>query len=325
MFVITHKKIFLTIALGIVLASLGILITLGLPLGIDFTGGSLTEVSYDTRPDKAMVDQKLAELDLGGYSLRQSTDEAGREGYILRTRDLEENQRIAVSEAVTHVGEGGEVTRFTSIGPVIGQELKDKLVWALGGVLLVIVLYVAFAFRGVSKPVGSWMYGGITVLVLGHDVLVPAALMAVLGYFTGAEVDILFVTAILAVLGYSVNDTIVVFDRVRENLVTNRQEKKKQVNLGGGVSRTEISYKYTKPFEEIIGMSVSQTLARSINTSLTTFLALCALYFFGGDVTKNFALVLIAGVIAGTYSSICIANPLLALIARYKEAKEAKR
>jgi preprotein translocase subunit SecF len=203
-------------------------------------------------------------------------------------------------------GEDGSLTRFTSIGPVIGEELKDKAVWAVGAVVIIIVLYVAFAFRGVSYPVGSWTYGGITILALAHDVLVPAALMAILGYTMGAEIDVLFVMAMLAVLGYSVNDTIVVFDRVRENIIKYRQEKK--VKKDG---QETVEYLFTKPFEVIVGQSVGETLLRSINTSLTTLLALLALYFLGGDVTKNFALVLIAGIIAGTYSSICIANPLL--------------
>ncbi|MDC1205568.1 protein translocase subunit SecF [Candidatus Pacebacteria bacterium] len=287
MFAIIYKKIFLYIALGLVLGSIALVAGLGLPLGIDFTGGSLTEVSYEERPAKESVESTLDTLDLGGYSLRESIGESGHNGYILRTRDLTESERITVDQIMTSIGAEGGITRFTSIGPVIGEELKDKSVWAIGGVILVIVLYVAFAFRGVSKPVGSWIYGGITVLVLMHDVLVPAALMSVLGYLFGAEVDVLFVTAILAVLGYSVNDTIVVFDRVRENLIKYRQEKKKNVNMGGGVTRVEVTYTYIKPFGEIVGLAVSETLARSINTSLTTFVALTALFFFGGGHHKN--------------------------------------
>ncbi|MFT5037430.1 MAG: preprotein translocase subunit SecF [Candidatus Azotimanducaceae bacterium] len=324
MFAITYKKIFLRIAAALVLGSLGLIIGLGLPLGIDFTGGALTEVAYGERPEKGALEENIDTLDLGGYSLRESIDESGRDGFILRTRDLSEEERVAVDQMVTAAGAEGEITRFTSIGPVIGEELKDKSVWAIGGVILVIILYVAFAFRGVSKPVGSWIYGGITVLVLAHDVLIPAALMSVLGYVYGAEVDVLFVTAILAVLGYSVNDTIVVFDRVRENLIKYRTEKKRNVDVGAGVTREEVTYTYLKPFSEIVGLAVSETIARSINTSLTTFLALTALYFFGGDVTQTFALVLMAGVLAGTYSSICIANPLLVFIAERKQAKESK-
>lgn len=321
MLVITYKNIFLAIGLFIVVASFAIIGVFGLRLGIDFTGGSLTEIAYTVRPEKDLLEQELTALDLGGFSLRESTTETGQSGYILRTRDLGESERMAVEETVLQGGEGGEVTRFTSIGPVIGQELKDKAVWAIAGVILVIILYVAIAFRSVRQPVGGWIYGGIAVLVLVHDVLVPTALMSVLGVLMGAEIDVLFVTAVLAVLGYSVNDTIVVFDRVRENLIANRTEKVKRVDVGGGVYRDEINYIYTKPFGEIVGSAVTQTLARSINTSLTTFLALTALYIFGGDVTETFALVLMAGVVAGTYSSICIASPLLVFIAEKSKAE----
>ncbi len=317
MFVILHRKIFLIIAAALVFGSLAIISTIGLNFGIDFTGGALTEVAYDTRPEKVELETELTGLDLGRYSLRETLDESGRDGYILRTRDLAESERLAVSEQLTTVGEGAEITRFTSIGPVIGQELRDKAAWAIGAVALIIILYVAFAFRGVSYPVGSWVYGGITILALIHDVLVPTALMSLLGYFLGMEVDVLFVMALLAVLGYSVNDTIVVFDRVRENLMQFRQEKKIKKKIDG-IEHEEIEYILTKPFDEIVGLSVSQTLIRSINTSITTLLALLALYFIGGEVTQSFALVLIAGVLAGTYSSICFANPLISLIAERK-------
>ena len=321
MIFVTYRKLFLGIAVAVVLGSIAIIAGLGLNLGIDFTGGSLTESSYDARPDKDTVEASLDQMGLGGYSLRETLDDQGKDGYILRTRDLTEDERVAVSGTLTSVGEGAAVTRFTSIGPVIGQELKDKALWAMVAVSLIIILYVAFAFAGVSYPVGSWVYGGITILALLHDVLVPAAVMALLGYFVGLEADVLFIMALLAVLGYSVNDTIVVFDRVRENLVKFRTEKKTKVVGTDGMEREEITYTLQKPFDEIVGESVSQSLMRSINTSMTTLVALLALYFVGGEVTQTFSLVLIAGVIAGTYSSICIANPLLVFVAERKLAK----
>lgn len=322
MFVITYKKICITLGALLIVGSLAIISVLGLKLGIDFTGGALTEVSYTELPDKAALESDLSLLGLGGFSLRASVDDAGRNGYILRTRDLTEEERIAVQSTLTAVGEEPDITRFTTIGPVIGQELRDKAVWAIGAVCLVIVLYVAFAFRGVSYPVGSWVYGGITILALLHDVLLPTAVIALLGHFVGLEVDVLFVMAILAVLGYSVNDTIVVFDRVRENLVQFRQEKKIKKKLEGGLEVEEIEYKLTKPFSAIVGEAVGQTLVRSINTSLTTALALVALYIFGGSVTQTFALVLLVGVVAGAYSSIFLASPLLVWWAERKDKTE---
>ncbi len=322
--VITHKKIFLSVAAIVMLVSAVIVGTLGLKMGIDFTGGSLTEVAYSEAPTQVEIEEVLQEFDLGGFSVRGSDDEAGRTAFLIRTRDLSEPEREAVSAAVTSIGDGGEVTRFTSIGPVIGQELRDKAAWAIGGVALIIVFYVAFAFSGIGVPVSSWVYGLVTIIVLIHDVLVPTALMALLGHFAGVEVDVLFVMALLAVLGYSVNDTIVVFDRVRENLVKNRKEKRTKKTEPGGIVKEEVEYTLTAPYDEIVGSAVKETLARSINTSITTMAALVALYFIGGSVTQTFALILIAGIIAGAYSSICIASPLVVAYSEWKNKKAGK-
>lgn len=327
MFIITHKKIFLAIGAFVIVASMATVGLLGLKLGIDFTGGALTEVSYgEPLPEgvslndlsgsitnEEEIEAALAALpiDLGGFSVRRTETDDRREAFIVRTRDLTEDERITVHEALIELKDDSEILRFTSIGPVIGQELKDKAVWAIGAVCLIIILYVAFAFRGVSYPVGSWVYGGITILALVHDVIVPAAAMALLGTLFGIEVDVLFVMALLAVLGYSVNDTIVVFDRVRENLLEHRQEKKTKQKMEGGIEHEEIIYKLTKPFEKIVGEAVEKTILRSINTSVTTSLALAALYFVGGAVTQTFAFILLVGVVAGTYSSIFLASPML--------------
>lgn len=321
--IIWYKNILIGVGAFITVISIALIAVFGFNLGIDFTGGALTEVSYDERPPKSELATTLDGQNLGGYSLRETVDDAGRDGYILRTRDLSESERQSVAAALTTTGAGAEVTRFTSIGPVVGEELKDKSLWAVGGVALIIVLYVAFAFRGVRKPVGSWVYGGITILVLIHDVLVPTALISVLGHLIGIEIDVLFVMAILAVLGYSVNDTIVVFDRVRENLVKYRQEKKIVEKDEFGMAEERIEYLFTKPFTDIVDESVGDTLLRSINTSLTTLLAVLALYFFGGDTTRTFALVLFAGIAAGTYSSILLASPLLVAVEEWNRKRSA--
>ena len=321
--IIKYRKIFLTVAAVIMLGSIAIIAALGLKPGIDFTGGSLLEVEYDVLPDKTLVEEQVRQLVSEGSSVRESISDNGREAYIIRTRDLTEPEREQLENNLLSLGEGGKVTRFTSIGPVIGQELKDKAWWAIFGVVSIIVIYVAFAFSGIGTPVSSWVYGLITIFVLIHDVLVPTAVMSLLGYLAGVEVDVLFVTALLAVLGYSVNDTIVVFDRVRENLMKNRHEHRHKRNEPGGIVREEVTYTLTKPYEDIVGQSVSETLARSINTSLTTMLVLVALYLFGGAVTQTFALILLVGVLAGTYSSICIASPLVVTYAEYKAKREA--
>ena len=159
--------------------------------------------------------------------------------------------------------------------------------------VLCTIVFIAWAFRGVSKPVQSWKYGIVAIVTLLHDILVPAGLFAILGRFVGAEVDALFIVALLTILGISINDTIVVFDRIRENLRFNEDKGRRE------------------EFEEVVGRSITQTIARSINTSLTVVIVLAALYLLGPVVTKNFALTLIVGMIAGTYSSIFLASPLL--------------
>ena len=277
----------------LVALSLGAVLLWGLNFGIDFTGGSITEVSYTTRPDKAELEKRLTTVPIGGFSLRPS----GENNYILRTRDLTEEERIAIFDTLSL---GGTIEmkqeRFNSIGPVIGEELRNKAFFAIGTVMLAIILFVAFAFRRVSKPVSSWRYGLIAIVALLHDIIVPIGIFAVLGQFMGAEVNVLFVMALLAILGYSVNDTIVVFDRVRENLRDNEERNIRE------------------DFEITVGRSLKQTFARSINTSITTALVLVTLFILGATATQFFALTLLAGVIVGTYSSIFLAAPLLVVV-----------
>ncbi len=318
--IILYKNVFLIIATVIVVSAVAIIFSFGLKPSIDFTGGSLTEVRYPTLPDKALVEEKISELNLGTVLVRHSVSDAG-EVYLVSTKALSEEERLALATLLTGLSEGSEISRFTSIGPVIGQELKDKAVWAIGAVLLLTVCYVAFAFAGIGWPVSSWIYGLITIIVLVHDILVPMAVMSLLGYFAGAEADILFVTVLLTILGYSVNDTIVIFDRVRDKLKQHRTEHSTVVTEAGSVKRTVLTYTLAKPFGSIVGQAVDETMARSINTSLTVLLALLALYFFGSSVTNTFILVLMVGVLAGAYSSIFIANPLLVL---YEEGRRNK-
>ncbi len=323
MFVVKYKKFLLWLTLAIVLGASAIIATFGLVPGIDFVGGTLVEVNYTTAPDKEAVSAAIVPLEIGEPLVRRSDSEIGQ-GYLINIRDLSIEEKDKLETTLTSIGEGGSITRYTSIGPVIGAELQDKATWAVGLVLLITVVYVAFAFAGIGKPVSSWVYGFVTILILGHDVLIPFAAMSLLGHFTGAEVDILFMTAILTILGYSVNDTIVIFDRVREKLVQNRTEHKTKRVEPGGIAYEEVDYTLNKPFEELVGMAVSETMVRSVNTSLTVFLALLALYFLGGAITQTFVLVLIVGVIAGAYSSIFIASPILITYAEYLAKKNKK-
>ena len=293
MFVVNNRKIFYLISAVLVGASIVALAIWGLNLSIDFKGGAIAEISYpdpDGKPTVAEIEKNLEKLNLGEHSIRP----VGENGYLLRTRELAETERVSLLKALTFDGTQ-KITeeRFDSIGPLLGKEAVRKSLFSIILVIICIVLFVTFAFRKVSEPVASWKYGLITVLALIHDVLIPAGVFAVLGHFQGIEEDTLFVTALLVVLGFSVHDTIVVFDRVRENLKINRETRAK------------------KPFEQIVGDSISQTFVRSINTSLTTVLVLIVLLFVGATSTKLFSLALIIGIIAGTYSSIFIGSTLL--------------
>ncbi len=296
MLVIKYRKIFFTISGIVVALSIAVVAIFGLKFGIDFTGGTLTEFTYEgQRVAKSELVQKLDPLNIGDYSLR----EAGESAYILRTGILNNNQKNLVVEVLSSTN--AHIERFNEIGPTIGKELRTKAWLAILLVALAIVLFIAFVFRGVSEPVKSWKYGVIAIIALMHDIIVPVGIFAILGYFAGAEVGVLFVMALLAILGYSVNDTIVVFDRVRENLRENAENNKKE------------------DFEETVGRSLNQTYVRSINTSLTTLAVLAALFFLGAPVTAHFALVLIAGVLAGTYSSIFLATPLLVAVKDWQD------
>ncbi len=322
--IIKHKKIFLIIAAAIVLVCAAIVAVFGLKPGIDFTGGSLMEVRYSSLPERAIVEEAVTTLDIGSFSVRQSESEAGS-GYLISTKDLSEEERAKLETTLKSVGADGELVRFTSIGPVIGQELGDKAVWALGAVVLLIIIYVAIAFAGVGAPVSSWVYGFMTIIVLVHDILVPVAFISLMGQFAGAEIDILFVTVLLTILGFSVNDTIVIFDRIRENLKLNRTETRQNVPVPGGKDDVIVTYTLHKPFGDLVGQAIDETMTRSINTSLTVLIALIALYAFGSSVTQMFTLSLMVGVVAGAYSSIFIASPLLVLYQEWQAKKQGDK
>ncbi len=299
MFVIKYRKIFYTISAILVGASIFAMAFFGLNFGIDFTGGAITEVAYPEQVvELEVVRENLDQLELGNYTIQK----AGEDGVILRTKNLTEEERLSVMSALSQNGTVQmEEKRFNSIGPVIGEELKGKAGWAMLMVIIAIILFVAFAFRKVSElgkeSVSSWKYGFVAILALVHDIVIPTGVFVFLGsLFIDYQIDILFVTALLAILGFSVNDTIVVFDRVRENLKDAKGES----------------------FDETVGKSLKQTFTRSINTSLTTLFVLGFLFFFGGETTQHFALVLAIGVIAGTYSSIFLASPLLVTIQKFQ-------
>lgn len=284
--VIGLSKVWLGVSSLLLVASVVCIAVFGLNFGIDFTGGSLLEERFENRPEVSDVRALLAEQGFNGQ-----VQESGDNNIVIRLEPLTPEQHTAITAALSDTYGSIDELRFESVGPVIGEELKKKSAVAIVLLLTLIVLYVAWTFRKVSKPVASWKYGLLTIVAALHDVLIPIGVFAVLGHYFGYQIDTAFVAAILTILGYSINDTIVVFDRTRENLVTDRHSD--------------------AAFGEIVNKSVVQSFARSINTSLTTILVLVAIFFFGGETTKPFILALIIGIFAGTYSSIFIASPLL--------------
>ncbi len=300
MFVVKYRKIFYAFSGILVILSIASMFVWGFNLGIDFKGGSVLEVSFASSTPS--LDAANASLSATGVKdivgSNYSLVPTGNSGFILRTTNITPAQKTVVENALSQNGKYVmEEKQFDSIGPLLGQESKNKALISISLVLLAIVLFIAFAFRKVSRPVSSWVYGLVAVIALIHDVVIPTGVFVVLGHFKGFEMDTLFVTALLVILGFSIHDTIVVFDRVRENL------------------RHDMNHK--KPFEQIVGESISQTFTRSINTSLTVLLSLLVLYFVGSQATHNFVLALLVGITLGTYSSIFIGSPLLVTIAKW--------
>lgn len=294
--IIAWRKLFYAVSGFLVFMSVVVLVLWGLPLGIDFTGGSLMELEFATSaPPQQQVRNQLAAFQLGDVQIQQT----GEKGMILRMRDMDEEMHQQALAALREIDSNLMEKRFVSIGPTIGSELKRKAVWALVIVLVMIIAYIAVAFRHVSYPISSWKYGVVAIIALIHDVTIPTGLFVYLGKFHGVEINALFISALLTILGFSVHDTIVVFDRVRENL-------RKHTGVH---------------FEETVNLSIRETVTRSINTSLTLLFVLLTLFFLGGESTKYFSLALIVGTIVGVYSSIFIASPLLVTWQKWQERR----
>lgn len=299
MFIIRNQKIFLAISGILILISILGVAVFGLPIGIDFKGGSLAEVAYTGEvPTVVEIQEKVDALEFGSSEVQP----IGEKGVYVKMRDLSETERQTLMTTLSFDGKYELVERaFTSVGPSVGKELRTKSIISLTIVAIMIILFIAYVFRGVSKPVSSWKYGFIAIVTLLHDVILTTGVFTLLAHITGAEADILFVVALLTVLGLSVNDTIVVFDRVRENL----------------------NNKISTDFKVVVGKSLEQTLVRSLNTSLSTIVVLMALFFVGPESTKIFAITLASGMFFGAYSSIFVASPLLVIVESWQKERSA--
>jgi preprotein translocase subunit SecF len=264
----------------------------GLRLGIDFRGGTMMQLQFDKPFDQNTVKSVLDQDGIKNYQLQASQNN----GLIIKTENLEKTKHDQLLKDISDKTGGVKETELNSIGPVIGNELKKNSIYELIIVSLGIVIYIGYAFRKVAKPVSSWRFGWAAVIALFHDLLFVLGIFSLLGHFKGVEVDSLFVTAMLTVLGFSVHDTIVVFDRIRENL---------KIYAGQSI-------------EFVVNHSIAQTIVRSLNTSLTVLFVLLTLLLFGGDTIRYFVLALFIGIIVGTYSSIFIASPVLVLWQKWK-------
>lgn len=270
-----------------VIVSIVIVATWGLKVGIDFTGGQIIEVNFQQELE---IGQLRATLKAGNdnNTLPNITVSSSEDNFLLRSPVLTEEQLVNLKQALTEIGEWQQV-RLETVGPTISKDLTKK---ALLGVLwasLAIVLYIAWSFRKVPKPANSWQFGLTAIIALLHDLTIMVGSFALFGKFFGFEVDALFVTALLTIMGYSVHDTIIVYDRIRENLLLEPKE----------------------PFESSVDVSVKQTIARSLNTSLTLILVLICLLVLGGTTLRPFISALLVGAVIGTYSSIFVAAQLL--------------
>lgn len=298
--IINRRKFTYVFSVILIGVSIFALSNWGLKLGIDFVGGTLTEFKISEgveAPDTDKVCQILGEGACNeSFTLQKSDDNH----IIIRYKQADEefNQKVLV--AVKEFDPNAEQLRTDFIGATISDQLKDGAFKAVILSVVAILLYIAWAFRKVSYPVSSWNYGLGAVIALAHDMIIVLGSFAFLGYFYNIEVGVPFIAAMLTILGYSVNDTIVIYDRIRENVIRTRE---------------------TGKFEELLNRSLNESLARSLNTSLTVVVVLIAIILFGGESLQSFAIALLVGVIAGTYSSMFVATALIASVFKWKKNK----
>jgi preprotein translocase subunit SecF len=290
MYDILGKRKYLYIFSGtLMLASIIALSVWGLRYGLDFTGGTLAEFSAKGGPASGWqigdIKNTLGEIGINDAIISPTQNNS----FLVRYADSSDEKNKEVVEKLKEKFPGIQNTRLDYIGPSISSELKSKAIWALAVAVVGIAAYISYAFRKVSRPVESWKYGVGAVVALVHDVLITVGIFAALGHFAGIEIDSSFIAALLTILGFSVHDTIVVYDRTRENLLRSGSEK----------------------FDETVNRSLNETMARSINTSLTVIITLLAILIFGGASIKTFTLALLVGIIFGTYSSIFVASALM--------------
>ena len=298
--IIAKRNLFFILSILIILPGLFSIVRWGFKLSIDFTGGSLLELQI-AQPKETHSSEKIEQLVEQQGTEVSTIQESGENTYLLRMKPIEDSKARSIEEKKKKsVSSDITITRFETVGPTIGKELSQKAILAVVVSTLLIVIYIAWAFRTVPKSVSSWQFGLTAIVALIHDVLVVLGLFSLLGHFYNVEVDTLFITALLTIMGFSVHDTIVVFDRVRENLKT----------MGSA------------DFAHVVNESLLQTLARSLSTSTTVMFTLFALYLFSTGSLRWFVVALLAGMVSGTFSSLFTAAPFLVLWQDWREKRK---
>lgn len=284
--IISKRKYWFILSAALVAFSIASIFIFGLRIGIDYKGGAILVLKSENENVTQLISESIKEAGLDSYQLKPS----GNNQYTLRLEPIEKEKHDELLTIATKKISDLKEIRYDNIGPTVGQDLTNKSVLSVVVASLAIILFIAFSFRKIPKPLNSWKFGTLAVVALLHDLLITTGIIALLGhFFIWMEIDSLFITALLTIMGFSVHDTIVVYDRLRENFIKNPH----------------------KEIEESAEESVNSTLVRSINTSLTTAIVLLALFLIGGESIKHFTLTLIIGILIGTYSSIFLATPLL--------------
>ena len=276
----------------LILAGLFFILKFGINLNIDFTGGSILEVSFEKRPENPAIQEKLKDLNLGEIFIQPSEEN----NVIIKLKSIDEPIHQQIISRLSEISKIEE-KRFESIGPAIGKELREKTVSLITFSLIALLIYIVVAFRKLKWPIAGWQYGLVSIIALTIDIFIPFAALAVLGKVSGVQLSIPIVAALLTILGYTINDKVIVFDRVRENLLQTRSDD----------------------FAESVNQSLNQIIGRSLGTGFCTLLVLFFIFFFGGETLRYFALTLIIGIIVGTYTSLFIASSLLVSWSRRKE------
>jgi len=297
--IVGHKNLYFLLSAIVIVPGIVSLILFGLKFSIDFTGGSTLNLSFENAQN--ISKQSVRDIVETNRDVRVKDVIINKNNVVIKTNPIGPDIKTKIEKDLKKENSSLTEKGFDSVGPIIGQETAAKAIQAVLIASFFITIYIAFVFRKVSNPVSSWKFGVVAIIALIHDILVTVGIFSILGYFFNVEVDSLFITALLTIMGFSVHDTIVVFDRIRENLTKN-----------SGFD-----------FYKIVNNSVMETINRSLNTSLTVVLVLFALFLFSNGSIRWFVVALLIGIVSGTYSSIFTASPLL--VVWYEWDKKRKK